>query len=233
MNLQTCPACGCDNFTVTGLSQHLAKSCDSWCQALYRNSRSRTNPNPVNKITENFTPESGHPKFDYSGYFEADSDASEHSHYQGIGEDSDPDQSHSWEGGEDSDSDNNFGEDSNSDNNPGEDIDDSFFEPEWEVPVSSLSEDSTLDNIDLPEDSPFDNLNDGEAHNTCQDIEAQAQGQHGCVVVPYPDPCTGQRTSQLSPDQSANVMYGVQLVDDENNKNIFYPFASKIEWEIA
>jgi hypothetical protein len=50
-------------------------------------------------------------------------------------------------------------------------------------------EDGTLDNTDLPEDGTF------EAHNTGQDIEAQAQGHHGCVVVPYPDPCTGQRTS--------------------------------------
>ncbi|KAG2136520.1 uncharacterized protein EDB93DRAFT_1303272 [Suillus bovinus] len=120
MSLQTCPACGRNNFTVTGLSQHLAKSRDSQCQALYRNSRSRTNPNPVCKTTENFAPESGHPK-----------------------------------------------------------------------------------------------------------------GQHGCVVVPYPDTRAGQRTSQHSPGQSANVTYGAQLVDDENNENIYYPFASKIEWEIA
>lgn len=62
MSLQTCLACGCNNFTVTGLSQHLAKSHDSRCQALYRNSCSRTNPNPVNKTTKNFAPESGHPK---------------------------------------------------------------------------------------------------------------------------------------------------------------------------
>ncbi|KAG1747184.1 uncharacterized protein EDB91DRAFT_1245630 [Suillus paluster] len=82
MSLQTCPACGRNNFTVTGLSQHLAKSRDSRCQALYRNSRSQTNPNPVNETTENFAPESGHPKFDYSAYFEAEGDASEHSRSQ-------------------------------------------------------------------------------------------------------------------------------------------------------
>ncbi|KAG2029601.1 hypothetical protein BDR03DRAFT_936813 [Suillus americanus] len=176
MTLQTCPACGRDNFTVTGLSQHLAKSHDSRCQALYRNSCSQTNPNPVNE---------------------------EHS--------------------------------SNSDNNPGEDIDDSFFEPEWEVPVQSLPDDGTLDDINLPEDGPFDNLNDGEAHNTNthQDIEARAQGQRGCVVVPYPDPCAGQRTLCLSPDQAANAMYGAQLIDAENEENLYYPFASKIKWEIA
>ncbi|KAG2341300.1 hypothetical protein BDR05DRAFT_949885 [Suillus weaverae] len=162
-----------------------------------------------------------------------DGDTSEYSRYEGIGEDSDPDQSRSWEGGEDSGSDHNPGEDSDLDNDHGEDIDDSFFEPEWEVPVLSLPEDGTLDDMGLPEDSPFDNLNDGEAHNTCQDIEAWAQGQRGCVVVPYPDPRTGQRTPRLSPDQAANVMYGAQLVDAENEENLYYPFTSKIKWEVA
>ncbi|KAG2124582.1 hypothetical protein BD769DRAFT_1628787 [Suillus cothurnatus] len=70
-------------------------------------------------------------------------------------------------------------------------------------------------------------------HNTCQDIEACAQGQRGFVAVPYPDPCAGQRISQHSPDYSANIMYGMQLVDDENDENLYYPFASKIEWEVA
>ncbi|KAG2080267.1 hypothetical protein BD769DRAFT_1634235 [Suillus cothurnatus] len=28
-------------------------------------------------------------------------------------------------------------------------------------------------------------------------------------------------------------MYGMQLVDDENDENLYYPFASKIEWEVA
>lgn len=93
--------------------------------------------------------------------------------------------------------------------------------------MPSLPEDGTLDNTDLPEDGTF------EAHNTGQDIEARAQGHHGCVVVPYPDPRAGQRTSRHSPEESANVMYGAQVVDDENDDNIFYPFASKIEWEIA
>ncbi|KAG1858579.1 hypothetical protein C8R48DRAFT_755592 [Suillus tomentosus] len=71
------------------------------------------------------------------------------------------------------------------------------------------------------------------SHNTRQDIEARAQGQRGCVVVPYPDPRAGQRTSRLSPDQAANVMYRAQLVDVEDEENLYYPFASKIEWEVA
>jgi hypothetical protein len=99
--------------------------------------------------------------------------------------------------------------------------------------VPSLPEDSTLNDMGLPEDGPFDNLNDGEAHNTRQDIKARAQGQRGCVVVPYPDPRAGQRTSRLSPDQAANVMYRAQLVDVEDEENLYYPFASKIEWEVA
>jgi hypothetical protein len=52
-------------------------------------------------------------------------------------------------------------------------------------------------------------------------------------VVPYPDPRAGQRTSRLSPDQAANVMYRAQLVDVEDEENLYYPFASKIEWEVA
>ena len=35
-----CPACGHDNLTVTGLSQHLAKSLNPHCKALYNQSRS-------------------------------------------------------------------------------------------------------------------------------------------------------------------------------------------------
>lgn len=80
----------------------------------------------------------------------------------------------------------------------GEDLDESFFEPEWEVPVPSLPEDGTFNDTNLPEDGTFNDTNlpeDGTFDNTCQDIEARAQGQHGCVVVPYPDPCAGQRTS--------------------------------------
>ncbi|KAG2345003.1 hypothetical protein BDR05DRAFT_998614 [Suillus weaverae] len=65
-------------------------------------------------------PKPRHSKFDYSGYFEADGDTSEYSRYEGIGEDSDPDQSRSWEGGEDSGSDHNPGEDSDLDNDHNE-----------------------------------------------------------------------------------------------------------------
>jgi hypothetical protein len=45
---RTCSACGRDDLTVTGLSQHIAKSCDPRCHTLYSQSRSRTN-NKANK----------------------------------------------------------------------------------------------------------------------------------------------------------------------------------------
>ncbi|KAG1831486.1 hypothetical protein EV424DRAFT_1342862 [Suillus variegatus] len=178
MSLQTCLACGCNNFTVTGLSQHLAKSHDSRCQALYRNSCSRTNPNPVNKTTKNFAPESGHPKGNYSesisGYFEAEGDTPKvhNSTYFGYFE-TEGLILHSQ------------GEDSGSDDHPGEDLDESFFEPEWEVPVPSLPEDGTFNDTNLPEDGTFNDTNlpeDGTFDNTCQDIEARAQGQHGYLM---------------------------------------------------
>jgi hypothetical protein len=38
-----CPACARDNLTVIGLSQHLAKSRDPRCHALYRQSHTRVN----------------------------------------------------------------------------------------------------------------------------------------------------------------------------------------------
>ncbi|KAG1810188.1 uncharacterized protein HD556DRAFT_1428325 [Suillus plorans] len=40
-----CPACSRDNLTVTGLSQHLAKSRNPHCQALYRQSHSQIHAN--------------------------------------------------------------------------------------------------------------------------------------------------------------------------------------------
>jgi len=124
------------------------------------------------------------------------------------------------------------GEDNDADSNSELDIDDSFFEPEWEPPMPLLS-----DTPDETNDTKAYETNDTEAHhdihNTRQDIEAHAQGQRGFVAVPYPDPRAGQRISQHSPDHSANVMYGAQLVDDKNDENLYYPFASKIECEVA
>ncbi|KAG2114756.1 uncharacterized protein F5147DRAFT_530123, partial [Suillus discolor] len=52
----------------------------------------------------------------------------------------------------------------------------------------------------------------------------------GFVVEPYPDPHAGQKISHNSVDHTGNVAYRAHLADDEN---IYYPFASKIEWEVA
>ncbi|KAG1746060.1 hypothetical protein EDD22DRAFT_981986 [Suillus occidentalis] len=54
--------------------------------------------------------------------------------------------------------------------------------------------------------------------NACahQDIQARVQGQRGCVVVPYPD---------------LRAEYEAHLANEE--ENVYHPFASKMEWEVA
>ncbi|KAG1789747.1 uncharacterized protein HD556DRAFT_1520758 [Suillus plorans] len=61
-----------------------------------------------------------------------------------------------------------------------------------------------------------------------QDIQARAQGQHGCVVVPYPDPRAGQKITNC---RAANMEYGAHLANAE--ENLYHPFASKMDWEVA
>jgi hypothetical protein len=61
-----------------------------------------------------------------------------------------------------------------------------------------------------------------------QDIQACVQGQCGCVVVPYPDPHAGQ---QITRGCAANAEYEAHLANEE--ENLYHPFASKMEWEVA
>ncbi|KAG1743776.1 hypothetical protein EDD22DRAFT_982113 [Suillus occidentalis] len=61
-----------------------------------------------------------------------------------------------------------------------------------------------------------------------QDIQARVQGQHGCVVVPYPDLRAGQ---QITRGCAANTEYEAHLANEE--ENVYHPFASKMEWEVA
>jgi len=61
-----------------------------------------------------------------------------------------------------------------------------------------------------------------------QDIQARVQGQCGCVVVPYPDPRAGQ---QIMRGCAANAEYEAHLANEE--ENLYHPFASKMEWEVA
>ncbi|KAG2338131.1 hypothetical protein BDR05DRAFT_978271 [Suillus weaverae] len=64
---QTCSACGHDDLTVTGLSQHIAKSHDPHCHALYSQSRSRTS-NEANEAEL---------AFDDADFFEGDYNGNE------------------------------------------------------------------------------------------------------------------------------------------------------------
>ncbi|KAG1865424.1 hypothetical protein F4604DRAFT_1586067 [Suillus subluteus] len=61
-----------------------------------------------------------------------------------------------------------------------------------------------------------------------QDIQARVQGQCGCVVVPYPDPRAGQQITRCC---AANAEYEAHLANEE--ENLYHPFASKMEWEVA
>jgi hypothetical protein len=61
-----------------------------------------------------------------------------------------------------------------------------------------------------------------------QDIQARVQGQRGCVVVPYPDLRAGQ---QITRGCAANAEYEAHLANEE--ENVYHPFASKMEWEVA
>ncbi|KAG1886895.1 uncharacterized protein F5891DRAFT_1200490 [Suillus fuscotomentosus] len=197
MNMhRECSACGHDDLTVTGLSQHLAKSHDPRCQALYSQSRSQTN---------------NEAEFAMDGADEFEGD------YHGIYNEDELE----WPAEQATDSD----LDEATDN----DLDDDFlFEPEWEAPLLPHAE----QDHSLLDDTPafeHDKLEDVQ-WNARQDVEERAQGQHGFVVEPYPDPCTGQRILHDSVDHAANAAYMAHLTDDEN---IYYPFTSKIEWEVA
>lgn len=189
-----CPACSRDNFTVTGLSQHLAKSRNPHCRALYHQSRSQLE---IHANGPQFEPdESTWPDLDPD---EGDGEDEPEVEFQRAQEQS---------GGSDVD----------------DDVDDEGwnFEPEWEPPVEEQDEHDRMDAI---EDLADDDEAFREDH---QDIQARAQGQHGCVVVPYPDPRAGQKITNC---RAANMEYGAHLANAE--ENLYHPFASKMDWEVA
>ncbi|KAG2041091.1 hypothetical protein BDR03DRAFT_979554 [Suillus americanus] len=184
---RTCSACGRDDLTVTGLSQHIAKSHDPRCHTLYSQSRSRTN-NKANSVDDTEA-ELALDEGDYNRIYNEDeferpaSAASEHA--------ADSDE-------EDFD-------------------EHLLFEPEWEAaPLQpQADEDNNLDLLDDVFAFEDDELEDIQ-QNTRQDIEARAQGQSGFVRVPYPDPHAGRSMSHGSVDHGANVAYGAHLANDEN-----------------
>ncbi|KAG1775652.1 hypothetical protein EV702DRAFT_1199136 [Suillus placidus] len=183
-----CPACGRDDLTVTGLSQHIAKSRNPRCHALYSQSRSRTN-NKAELAIDDTEAELALDEGDYNGIYNEDefersaSAASEHA----------------------ADSDE-------------EDFDEHLlFEPECEAaplqPQADEDNDSNLlDDVFAFEDDELEDIQ----QNTRQDVEARAQGQSGFVRVPYPDPRAGRSMLHGSVDHGANVAYGAHLANDEN-----------------
>lgn len=187
LGYRTCSACGRDDLTVTGLSQHIAKSRDPRCHTLYSQSRSRTN-NKAN-LVDDTEAELALDEGDYNRIYNEDeferpaSAASEHA--------ADSDE-------EDFD-------------------EHLLFEPEWEAaplqPQADEDNDSDLlDDVFAFEDDELEDIQ----QNTRQDVEARAQGQSGFVRVPYPDPRAGRSMSHGSVDHGANVAYGAHLANDEN-----------------
>jgi hypothetical protein len=201
----TCSACGHDDLTVTGLSQHIAKSRDPRCHALYSQSQSRAN-NKV-ELAMNQTEaevamdhtEDVEVEGEYNGFYNEDEEVPAASEFA---------------------ADSDFDED-----------DHLLFEPEWEAaPLQpQADEDNDLDLLDDVFAFANDELEDIQ-QNVHQDIEARAQGQSGFVRVPYPDPHTGRSMLHSSVDHGANVAYGAHLANDENP---YHPFNSQIECEVA
>lgn len=101
--------------------------------------------------------------------------------------------------------------------------DEAYFEPEWECPVEQQDDHSCMDAIDdLAEEEE-------DQHHNHQDIQERTQGQHGCVIVPYPDSHAGQ---PISNHHIANMAYGAHL-SNADQENIYHPFSSKMDWDVA
>ncbi|KAG1719407.1 hypothetical protein EDD22DRAFT_963253 [Suillus occidentalis] len=213
-----CPACSRDDFTVTGLSQHLAKSRNPHCRALYHQSRSQVHTRDQQDEPDEPTAEDepgyevdepgyevdepGY-KVDKPGYkvdkpgYKVDKPGYKVDKPGYEAEAGDEDDDEGWN-----------------------------FEPEWEPPVEDRVEDATMDAIeDLADEDEAGWEDQRRAH---QDIQARVQGQRGCVVVPYPDLRAGQ---QITRGCAANAEYEVHLANEE--ENVYHPFASKMEWEVA
>ncbi|KAG2131435.1 uncharacterized protein EDB93DRAFT_1323215 [Suillus bovinus] len=107
------------------------------------------------------------------------------------------------------------------------DDDELNFEPEWELPVKGEPPVEEEPPVDEDEDE------DNQCNSThCQDIQLRAQGQRGCVVVPYPDPHAGQQiTNQAANCYAANVEYGAQF--NAEQENLYHPFTLRMDWEVA
>ncbi|KAG2031147.1 hypothetical protein BDR03DRAFT_994793 [Suillus americanus] len=99
-------------------------------------------------------------------------------------------------------------------------------EPEWEPPVDQQHDHGDMDAMD---DLAADEATGQEQCHGHQEIQECTQGQHGCVIVPYPDLRAGQ---PISNNHTANVVYGAHL-SNADQENRYHPFASKMDWEVA
>jgi hypothetical protein len=76
---RTCSACGCDDLTVTGLSQHITKSRDPRCRTLYSQSRSRTNNEAELAMDEgDYTGIGNEDEFEHAGDSDFEDDLDDH-----------------------------------------------------------------------------------------------------------------------------------------------------------
>ncbi|KAG1763892.1 hypothetical protein EV702DRAFT_1018819 [Suillus placidus] len=191
----SCPACGQDNLTVTGLSHHLSKSRNPDCRALYNHSRSQIHANTSEPQLDD---ELEWPDNDGGYDMEEFEWAREGS---GHGSDADEGADDGWD-------------------------DEANNEPEWEPPVDQQHDHGDMDAMD---DLAADEATGQEQRHGHQEIQERAQGQHGCVIAPYPDSRAGQ---PISNNHTANVAYGAHL-SNADQENTYHPFASKMDWEVA
>jgi hypothetical protein len=100
------------------------------------------------------------------------------------------------------------------------------FEPECKPPIEQQDDHCQMDAM---EDLANNEATGQDQHHSHQEIQEHTQGQHGCVVVSYPDLHAGQ---PISNNHTANVEYGVHLSNGDL-ENTYHLFASKMEWEVT
>lgn len=96
---------------------------------------------------------------------------------------------------------------------------------EWEPPIHWQDGNKWEPPVDEGDQTPeeIDNI---EAR---QQIKEHIAGQDNIIIVPYPDACAGKPITGC-PTRCANATYGL---DAGSTANIYAPFASRIDWDIA
>lgn len=196
----TCPACNKTLASITGYSQHLARTSNPVCRALYLASQDY-NPPP--------TPELDPAQLE-GDHFEME----DNPEWVGFDEQMNTDDRGDPTDEEQSD----------------DDRDEDGFN-EWEPPLSQQPSHSAHpnDGSDDPELPPD--------HDTPEEREARREIEQRLrdheqepIVVKYPCRRAGQPVDLTQ--QPSNSTYGTQL-GSSNTNNIYAPFASKMDWEMA